>query len=286
MIRTILFAFCVIALQHAASAALIDNLELYYSFDNDTLTPSGINDLSGNNRTGSPFDNNGNANVGLSFSSNVPAAIGSGNSLQFSAIDSIRTDAWTGVTGSGARTISMWVQTTSLLNQVFAEWGTNSNGQRFTFRMESASNQPTAGASIIGGVRTEIQGDYRTTAAASPAINNGSWHHIATVYNPGATQLESVTMYVNGVAVATTDNTATISLNTVAQFNLGIGGPSSGTGGVYNGLIDEFAVWSRALSPAEISQLAAGATVIPEPSSYALLLLAIGIFARKHRSQR
>ncbi len=284
--RVALLTVCFLALAKLAPAALIDALELYYSFDNDTIAAGGITDLSGNNRNGSPFDNSGNANVGLSISSNVPAAIGSGNSLQLTGIDSIRPDAWTGLTGNGARTISMWVQTTAVANQIFAEWGTNNNGQRFTFRMENVNTQPSAGASKVGGIRTEIQGDYRTTAAASPAINNGNWHHVATVYNPGVTQLESVTMYINGVAVSTTDNPATISLSTVAQFNVGIGGTSGGTGVVFNGSLDEVGIWNRALSPAEISQLASGIVPIPEPGTVALLLIGAGALIVRARRAR
>jgi hypothetical protein len=167
-----LLSACVLLLGSSTlSAALIDNLELYYSFDNDTIAASGIADQSGNNRTGSPFDNSGNANVGLTISSNVPAAIGTGNSLQLTGIDSIRTDAWQGIASSGPRTIAMWVRTTATsTSQIFAEWGTNSNGNRYTFRMESSAGQPTANASQLGGIRTEIQGDYRTTANGGPVI--------------------------------------------------------------------------------------------------------------------
>ena len=48
-----------------------DNLELYYSFDSDTIGAGGISDLSGNSRDGSPRDDDGS----LSISTDVAGAI-------------------------------------------------------------------------------------------------------------------------------------------------------------------------------------------------------------------
>ena len=271
------FAVAICALwANSASAALLDSLEVYYNFDNDTATVGGIADASGNGRTASPFDNNGGGISGVGFSSTVPAAIGTGNSLSLAGADSLRADVYQGIAGSGPRTISMWVKTNvTTLNQVFAEWGTNSTGARFGLRMEEKSDQS---GSKIGGIRTEINGDYRTTAASETAmINDNLWHHIATVYTGTTGQLEDVSMYIDGVLVSVADLNTSTPVNTMLSTNkLSIGSRVGVNTNVYSGLMDEVGIWSRALSPAEIGQLASGAVPIPEPTSIAAGLLVLG----------
>jgi hypothetical protein len=75
------------------------------------------------------------------------------------------------------------------------------------------------------------------------AIPVGAWTHLATTYN-GST----LTLFVNGVSVATQAATGSIASNTGP---LRIGGNAI-WGEYFNGLIDEVRVYSRALSASEI----------------------------------
>ena len=241
----------------SAHAAFTDNLELYYDFDNDTIGAGGISDQSGNSRDGSPRDDDGS----LSISTSVVGTIGYGNSLANTGGDLVLAD-WTGIGGGTTdRTVAMWVNL-AINGNVLAEWGQNSNGQRFTFRTEDNPNQ--SGATAIGGLRTEIQGDYRTTSSGQPAGANGVWNHVATVYdyNTGTGLLEQVTMYVNGVAVASyNDNAAAQAINTSTANNVRIaGGDLTGSDRISSGNYDEVGIWSRALSASEIADLASGLT--------------------------
>src|SRR5207253_559801 len=69
-----------------------------------------------------------------------------------------------------------------------------------------------------------------------------TWTHVALTYDGSL-----VTVYANGVALATATKTGTIS-DSGAPF--GIGGRSGGL--LFSGLIDEVEVFNRALSPNEI----------------------------------
>jgi len=231
---------------------------LYYDFDNDTIGAGGINDQSGNSRDGSPNA----TGTGLSLSSSeVSSAIGFGSSLATNGTEYV-VAGWNGLAGTTDRTVSMWIKTPTEGNgDILVEWGANSNGQRFTFRLENSNNQ--TGASTVGGLRTEIQGDYRTTSSGQPSVTDNSWNHVATVYDydTGTGLLEQVTMYVNGVAIGSyNDNVASHAINTSTANPVTIGGGSLSSVRIAEGNIDEVGIWSRALSASEISDLSLGLT--------------------------
>lgn len=244
-----------------AQASLTNDLELYYNFDSDQITSGGFTDFSGNNRDGSPLL----TGADLSFSTDVAGALGSGNSLNLATAGTDYVVAgWNGVGGTTTdRTVAMWVKTgTSGNGDILAEWGANNSGERFTFRLENSGTQ--SGASQIGGLRTEIQSDYRTSTAGQPNVADNSWNHVATVYDYNTLGLlEEVTMYVNGVAVASyNDNTASIGINTSTANPVTLGGGALSSSRIIEGNIDDVGIWSRALTGAEVASLASGADVI------------------------
>ena len=278
-------ALMLLALTNQASAGLIDGLQLYYSFDNDALTPGGINDLSSNGRNGSPIAV-ADGTLGYSFSTDVPSAVGGGNSLRADGGDEVHADTptnYSGVLGSNSRTIASWVKVDPNVgdgqNIHIVEWGTNSAGNRWSLRRE----QNNTNGEQQGGIRTEIQTDFRTTASGGPSLNDDAWHHVATVFdNAGGTKLEQVTMYVDGVAFDTSeylDGSASVDIATSGTGPVLIGG-SVLSDRRWNGWLDEVGIWSRPLTPTEIGQLAAGAT-IPEPTT--LCLAAVGLLELRRR---
>src|SRR5690606_10816964 len=102
--------------------------------------------------------------------------------------DYIQTN-YSGVTGSGARTVEAWIRTTKDSNpgaggqSVIVDWGSLTNGMRFTFNIlwNNALRIEIAGGGLNG---------------VTP-VNDGEWHHVAVVYNPAATTKFS--LYVDGV---------------------------------------------------------------------------------------
>jgi hypothetical protein len=79
------------------------------------------------------------------------------------------------------------------------------------------------------------------TAGTFPA--NTNWHHLSVVYSS-----TGVTVYIDGVVSGTNANNANFAACT---GSLGIGGSEV----QFNGDIDEVAVWSRAITAAEVLQL-------------------------------
>lgn len=87
--------------------------------------------------------------------------------------------------------------------------------------------------------------DY-VSSAASVALN--TWQHVAVVYT-----LKTVTIYIDG----TLDNSGSISLDPATNTGaLIIGNDADGASEFFNGAIDDIAIYSRALSAAEIAELA------------------------------
>jgi hypothetical protein len=85
-----------------------------------------------------------------------------------------------------------------------------------------------------------------TITGAAPAA--GVWTHIAYVFN-NATVPPTITPYVNGVALAPVNQTGTITLANVGPFS--VGAQLTGSAGL-NGRMDDFRLWLRARTPAEI----------------------------------
>lgn len=96
-------------------------------------------------------------------------------------------------------------------------------------------------------------------AVADAALAVGAWTHVVGTVTAGGL----MTLYVNGVAQATT---ATLSGATAATAGTFLG-CREGTTAFYKGSLDELGLWSRDLSAAEVSQLY-GAGTPPAFSSF------------------
>lgn len=103
------------------------------------------------------------------------------------------------------------------------------------------------------GANPNFQFNYRNGSVASTAITIGVWHHAAFVRNAG-----TLSIYINGLLNASgPEGTQTPVYNFPARFGTmffdGLTPPQ------YNGLhgsLDEFRIYNRALSVAEIAQMA------------------------------
>ena len=148
------------------------------------------------------------------------------------------------VAGYNGFTIAAWVRPTavSAWSRIF-DFGTGTTNYMFL--------SPMAGAG--GPVRFAI----RTTAVAEQVINGtaaltaGVWTHVAVTLS-GSTG----TLYVNGVAVGT-NNAMTLkpsSLGNTTQNYIGDSQFTADPG--FNGLVDEFQIYNRALTPEEVSTFA------------------------------
>lgn len=95
--------------------------------------------------------------------------------------------------------------------------------------------------------------DYVVASTSVPASAwNGTWQHVAFVLGGTANNR----IYLNGVSLALSGNLSKASANNGYYYI----GRRTGVTNAFNGSIDEFAVWNRSLSQAEIQSLYWGAT--------------------------
>jgi hypothetical protein len=86
-----------------------------------------------------------------------------------------------------------------------------------------------------------------------PAVEIGSWVHLALSYDAGSQTLRS---YVNGRLVSSVSGPGLYSPNGPQRENLHIGSGADNGGAFYfDGLIDDLALWDEALSPAQVQDV-------------------------------
>lgn len=95
----------------------------------------------------------------------------------------------------------------------------------------------------------QLSGAGMNTVPCTAAVAFATWRHIAFVHDSRA---RTITPYVNGVARPSVAQPASIDINGTAGTGLTIGGNGIGNA-IWQGRMDEFRVWNRALSSAEIA---------------------------------
>ena len=131
----------------------------------------------------------------------------------------------------------------------FSAWVLLSSGVSSSGRL--ISTESNEGHFRIGKVGNNVVifqfGDY----VSSPQIDQSSWNHLVYVYD---NRNESI--YLNGALVATNSDQSTESLNYTKPFT--IGAKASPANDKWPDLMDDIAVWSRALTENEILKIYQG----------------------------
>jgi hypothetical protein len=91
----------------------------------------------------------------------------------------------------------------------------------------------------------------------STNVNDGHWHHVAGVYDE-----EKIYLYIDGSLDASAEAPGKIRVNDQPVY---IGENSQTPNRFWNGLIDDVRIYSSALSPAEISEIAQNALLLSLP---------------------
>ncbi len=146
------------------------------------------------------------------------------------------------INGAAAATLSLWMKTaTAQTNKYLLSLPFNSGGSD-GFDLALAD-----GTHVASYLRTTVGGGAGITGAAT--YTNGVWHHIAATYD-GSTQ----TLYFDGAVLGSRSVTGTIQTNgseaNIARFG-SLGANATAT-------IDDFRIYTRALTPSEIQLLANG----------------------------
>lgn len=141
-------------------------------------------------------------------------------------------------------TVETWLKTNDAGNQIIASfdrseyWRVEING--------------------IGAGNGRVGFDLLTSSGivdfgSNTRVDDGEWHHVACVFNNG-----TLNIYIDGILDATTSSGGTFGSGVTRYGFLGVGSESNiyngatGPNDYFNGEMDEFKIWNRALSQLEI----------------------------------
>ena len=236
----------------AANGDIIDGLVALWPLDEGQGTAA--SDASGNGSNGTL---NGGANWGTGIFGSALQLDGTNDHMDCgnpSILDF----------GTGDFTVSAWINTTMTgKGTVYAKGADNSGGIRYTLCMgENNDGRMTL---------TTDDNSSKVQAQGATVINDGQWHLVM-----GMRRGTASLVYVDGVQDASATVSAAYDLSGTSQANTYVGAidgaSDSGTVSLekfFAGLIDDVAVWDRALTAEEIELLwngGAGSPVaVPEP---------------------
>lgn len=195
------------------------------------------NDVSGSGNNGTvvnaslTIDRCGNANSAYSFN-------GSNSYIVMSSA---------GPTGNSSRSISFWAKTTATNLMTTFGYGTPSGGQAYAIQHNYNCQ----------GIGVDVNNQALTRG--NNCILNNAWHHIvAIINNTVGTALGNVIFYVDGVQlplITCIISGTTQTINTGTGFPITIGKVADANARYFNGQLDDFYLYNRAITPTEVLQL-------------------------------
>lgn len=157
--------------------------------------------------------------------------------------DRVKVDGYKGITGTDARSGEAWIKTGSNSGTIVA-WGQNSNDSKWQLRISQTNG-------TVGALELTVNGSY---IVGSTVVTDNKWHHVAfTFEDDGTPRVEDAKIYVDGELEAISASSASaVDLSTVSSDDFKIGrGLTSDT---FNGMIDEFRLWSDVRIQSEIRE--------------------------------
>lgn len=232
-------------------AEKVEGLELRYSFDEGSGTVA--KDTSGHGRDGtyvnSPAFGAGVRNGALVLSGGA----GSSTTAPYVTIPN-------GVLkGLDDVTVSSWVKWTSSTSGFQWLFGLGSNSSRYLFMSPNYQSSALRAAITTGSWSTE-------QAVSSSALPAGSWQHVAVTINSAT---RTAVLYVNGSPVATNTSVTlkASDLYDAAASSSGYIGKSLYSSDPYLGAaVDDFRIYSKALSADDVAVLAGNTAAIRSAS--------------------
>ena len=147
----------------------------------------------------------------------------------------------TSLNGLANGSISMWFKTSNTAGQIFmAKW---------------ASGQQQFYAILYPNTRIDVYGTsigFRSTD--SMALADGNWHHLAITLEGGLTGNQRFKVYVDGTALTNLGFSGPTAFST-STSDLLIGKRNAYSFSEWNGNLDEVAIFTKTLSPSEVTGL-------------------------------
>jgi uncharacterized protein (TIGR02145 family) len=236
MKQHLLFIFCIISLGLTAqlpSYVPTNGLIGWWPFNGNA------NDESGNGNNGTvngatlTTDRFGLSNKAYSFNSNY-ISVPHNSLFNFETNNSV--------------TVSLWFNTTNKVGSVFVQKqsgvGATQNGFNVGF-LNSNTN--------LAGISQKATGSMSIISTPSSIINSNTWYHLVYVFNNGVASL-----YVNGQLILNQTDPGSQVGNSITDLIFGYGLPSNNA--YYNGKLDDIAIYNRALTQQEITNLYSGSS--------------------------
>lgn len=163
------------------------------------------------------------------------------------------------VSGSASRSVAFWMKTsytnsgsTATVKSIFAYGkGTDASSGNDGSVFEIEFNYSCAGVGL----------DVNNVATSYPScvnLSDNNWHHVVAVYSSTNTSVFSLYFYIDGVPMAYSNcstGATSQALNTILYNTLKIGKDQNNNSRYFQGYLDEFYFFNKALSTSEVLQL-------------------------------
>jgi len=189
-------------------------------------------------------------------------------------------------------TYSVWVKSPGKAGRMMLLTKSTSNGSSGldeAYQTEIYNQNPDLTRLAGGPVVSQTTGYYNWEPAQNTTITNDAWHHVAMILTTDETG-PVARIFMDGVELTTTNiqnNMVNGTYLGAATIPLRLGARSTTGGGIdstYLGVLDELAIYNRALSNDEILWLSQNSlAAIPEPASAALFTIGAILIARRKK---
>jgi hypothetical protein len=244
------------ALTAYRNAVLGDGAVAYYEFEETTGTTAV--DSAG-------ADNNG-SYLGGTGLNQTGGPIGLGRSVSFNGTDArVRiTDSPVFDLGTGAFSVELWFRA-----------NVTTRGDLITYKGTGGDFGMHSGSQTVN--TTSLYHNLYRIQSAPVNAAGGAWNHLVAVRSGGV-----ISMYVNGVFSQSAADADTMNITNDLLIGSNHNGDPSSLTLLFNGNIDEVAVYPGALSPAQIANHFSLASV-PEPGVAGMMVLAGALALRRRR---
>ena len=160
------------------------------------------------------------------------------------------------------KTITCWIKTTTTAQTRIIAKRANSNtlnpstpgttGTGYELWLGAGGNAgKIAGNAVAWNTASSSSQTFSTTGYNPVASNDGTWHHLAIVFDNSSTN-KTVTFYMDGINPNLRAGAFSGTYDFSTGVNLVIGAACNATG-FFNGLIDNIRVWNKAMTPTELA---------------------------------
>ena len=164
-----------------------------------------------------------------------------GQAFKLTGNDHIVINGYKGISGTKARTLSLWFKTQNASWRTLAYWGTDTRGQRWWLRLNG------------NDLRIDFWGSVRNTTEFK--LNDGVWHNVVTVLPEGGNDRSSPVLYVDGKKTTVNGQWGgqnQLSTGNTTDFSIG---KRWDNGQRFIGSIDDVRLYSVAFSDFEVEML-------------------------------